>query len=228
MRIATFVSLLLLLAAMPAFSQQHDAVASTKEVSPALQQLEMASKLVRYGRDTKSALPLIQAVQIYRDMNIVDEANAKGSSNPYAEATLLADAEKFADGNKTLLNLIKETKMTTRAGFGEPNRYFRVIEAGETIQQSLYAAGPHYLQVVVDGQGEGVFSEDSKGNKISSDLRLMVLDDAGRVIASDQSRGVNCAVAFMSRTSNMTIVVRNVGQMADNCIIYVYRTKLNP
>lgn len=230
MRTKVYLLLLLILAATPVFSQRTgvDVSASTKVVPQELQQLELANKLIQYGRQAKSALPLIQAVQIYRDMKVVDEVISAGQENPYSEATLLEDATRFADGNKPVLNLIAEMRKSTRAGVNEdPTRYYRVLEPGEAIQQQLYVPGSQYVQIVVDGQGEGISSLDNNGNSLASDLRLMVLDKEGRVIASDQSRGENCAVAFISRTSNMTIVVRNVGQITDSCIIYIYKTGMN-
>ncbi len=203
------------------------AVSAPKQIPQEAQLLDMAGKLVSYGRQTKSALPLIQAVQIFQKMGVVDESDSTGLSNPYSTDMLLADATKFADGNKNLLTLIKETGKSTRGGaIKDPTRFFRAIEPGEVIYQHFYAEGGQYVQVIVDGQGEGLSIHDSNGNICMSDLKLTVFDKNSRVIASDNSMGVNCAVAFMSNTSNMTIAVRNAGQLPDNCIIYVYKTPM--
>lgn len=219
----------LLTLSTPVFCQslQQEAEIATKVVPQALQHIELAGKLVNYGRQTKSALPLIQAVQIFQKMGVVDESDSTGLSNPYSTDMLLADATKFADGNKNLLTLIKETGKSTRGGaIKDPTRFFRAIEPGEVINQHFYAEGGQYVQVIVDGQGEGLSIHDSNGNICMSDLKLTVFDKNSRVIASDNSMGVNCAVAFMSNTSNMTIAVRNAGQLPDNCIIYVYKTPM--
>ena len=84
MRTKVYLLLLLILAATPVFSQRTgvDVSASTKVVPQELQQLELANKLIQYGRQAKSALPLIQAVQIYRDMKVVDEVISAGQENP--------------------------------------------------------------------------------------------------------------------------------------------------
>lgn len=222
-----FISVAMLFA-VPAFAQEPQAPAdvNTKDFSQEIQLLKMADDLVAYGRQTQSALPLIQAVQIFQKLNVADEADKP--ANPFSESQLLADATKFADGNKSLLALIKETEKATRAGaYNEPLRYFRVIESGETISQQLYVEGNQYVQVLVDGQGEGVFSKDKDGNKTYSDLRLSVYDKKGNVVAADQTGGKNCVVTFISRTPNLTIAVQNVGKLSDNCIIYVSKTKLN-
>lgn len=201
---------------------------SLEQKSQEIQLLEVAGQLVNYGRQTKSALPLIQAVQIFQKLNVTDEADNTKQVNPFSETQLLADATKFADGDKNLLALIKEAGKATRGGATEaPKRYYRVIEAGETIYQELYLEDGQYIQIVVDGQGEGVSSRDNNGNKLLSDLRLTVSDKKGRVIAEDKSRGENCFVAFISRTSNITVAVKNEGSLPDTYVLYVYKTKMN-
>ena len=230
MKIRVFLILSVLSFTSSAFAQkmQDDMASSLKVIPQEVQLLKMADNLVAYGRQTKSALPLIQAVQIFRSLNVADAADDAIQTSPFAEAQILSDATKFADGNKTLLALVKEAGKSTRAGvFEEPLRYFRVVESGETISQPLHVDGSHYIQVLVDGQGEGVFSQDKDGNKVYSDLRLNVYDNKGRVIASDQSGGKNCVAAFISRTNNMTIAIKNVGKLSDNCIIYVQKTRMN-
>lgn len=222
-----FISVAMLFA-VPAFAQEPQAPAdvNTRDLSQEFQLLKMADDLVAYGRQTQSALPLIQAVQIFQKLNVADEADRP--ANPFSESQLLADATKFADGNKSLLALIKETEKATRVGaYNEPLRFFRVIESGETISQQLYVEGNQYVQVLVDGQGEGVFSKDKDGNITYSDLRLSVYDKKGEVVAADPKGGKNCVVTFISRTPNLTIAVQNVGKLSDNCIIYVSKTKLN-
>lgn len=190
-------------------------------------QLVMADRLVSYGYQTKSALPLVQAVQIFKALNVTDAADDTSQNSPFSESKLLADAKKFADGNKNLLSLIRETEKSTRAGsYDPPLRYFRVIDPGETVTQDLYTKGSQYIQIVVDGQGKGISSRDDKGNILVSDLQLTVIDNKGRVIAADKSRGENCTACFISRTNNMTIAVNNVGKLGDTFIMYVYKTPL--
>ena len=91
-----FISVAMLFTA-PAFAQepQTPADVNTKDFSQEIQLLKMADDLVAYGRQTQSALPLIQAVQIFQKLNVADEADKPG--NPFSESQLLADATKFAE-----------------------------------------------------------------------------------------------------------------------------------
>ena len=208
-----------------------------KEIPQAAQYLKMASDLVSYGRSTKSALPLIQAVQIYRQLNVVDEeSSADNTTSPFSETTILSDATKYADGNKNLLALIKDISNTTRGGlvhpqfgklggpFEPPLRFFRTISPDEIFEHKVRMISEQFIQVVLDGQGEGIREKDSKGNILASDLQLTVFDNKGRILAQDQSKGVNCSVSFLARySSTMTIEVKNNGNLSDNYVLYVYR-----
>lgn len=231
MRYHTFLPFAFLLFTLSTSAQigQEGASVSPKEVPQNAKLLELASKLAAYGRQTKSAMSLIQAAQIFQRLNVVDAADSTGQTNPLSDSQLLADATKYADGNKKLLALIKETGQSTRGGaIDPPIRYFRVVDPGETVYQDLYADGSQYIQVIVDGQSEGVFNHDKKTDDTHrAILNLTVFDKEGRVIASDKSGGENCAAAFISRTTYMTIAVSNKGQLADSFVLYVYKTPMN-
>ena len=62
-----------------AFAQQSQPAADVneKDVPVQAQQLELAGQLVRYGYQTKAALPLIQALQIYKSMNTSDASDGR-------------------------------------------------------------------------------------------------------------------------------------------------------
>ena len=69
-----------MLVSMSAFAQEQEQQAAkvdSKATSETVDQLSMANQLVKYGYQTKSALPLIQAVQIYKKLNVTDEAREK-------------------------------------------------------------------------------------------------------------------------------------------------------
>ena len=185
--------------------------------------LEMAGKLVSYGRESKSALPLIQAVQIFRQLNVVDDTENKDQATSY-ESQLLADAEKYADGNKTLLNLINDTKRTARAGgIDGPKRYLAFALPNQSVKRTLWFQGGKFVQIVLDGQSERLKKRDKEGNLQTADLRLVVYDRFNNIIAEDQSKGVNCVVNFIPRMSaNLTIEVKNVGKLEDNYALYIY------
>lgn len=212
-------------------------VAIPKEIPQAAQYLKMANELVSYGRLTKSALPLIQAVEIYRQLNVVDEeSSADDTASPFSEATILADATKFADGNKNLIALIKDIGNTTRGErvhpkygklggpFEPPFRYFRTISPNEILEQKVQIKSGQFVQVVLDGQAEGIREKDKNGTILVSDLKLTVFDSKGRILGQDLSMGVNCSVSFITRyTTTMTIEVKNKGGLSDNYVLYVYR-----
>ena len=227
MKIRFILLSLVLFATTSLSAQESDAKFSVpKQIPQETQQLELACKLVSYGRETKTALPLIQAVQIFKQLNVVeDEENASQATSPFSEAQLLADATKFADGNKNLLALIKEAEKTTRgAGWHTgPAKYCSSIEADGTFVMNYWFIGGKVAQIVLDGQGEGVTSYDSKGNPLRSDLRLTVYDQKGNVVATDQTRGENCSVFFIPPSSaQLTIEIKNVGNRSDDYVLFIY------
>lgn len=209
-------------------------VPAPKQIPQEVQYLEMANKLVSFGRQTKSALALVQAVQIYRQLNVVDDSS-NDESSPFSETQILSDATQYADGNKNLLTLIDEIKKSTRGGtdskygklggpFAPPLRIFRSVDAGKTSEHRVSVTMNQYVQVTVDGQGENFRRKDSNGNILSSDLRLMVYDVKGHTIAQDQSVGSNCSVSFIARdSSNLLIEVKNVGRLRDDFVLFIYR-----
>ena len=99
-----------------AFAQQQQqgpaADATDNTVPQQAQLVTMASDLVRYGYAQKAALPLIQAVQIYKNLGVTDATTGetkaqagsavtssltKGGEVSFDEAKILADATTFAD-----------------------------------------------------------------------------------------------------------------------------------
>lgn len=165
----------------------------------------MAGKLVGYGQKTKSALPLIQAVQIFRQLNVVE--NVSNTGNPSYEDKLLTEATKYASGNKAILELIKDAGKATRAGAQPgPIRHIASIGPEEVKERKFYANEGKYVTVLLDGQGEGIREKDKDGNVLVSDLRLKVLDRSGHTLATDQSVGENCSVSFIPRTSSTLTV----------------------
>lgn len=228
-------SISILLATASVAQESPLVVSAPKQIPQEAQLLNMAGKLVSYGRQTKSAMPLIQAVQIYRQLNVVDDTLNEASS-PFSEDQILADATKFADGNKNLLALIKDTEKNTRGAISDPKygklggpferplRFFRSIKAGNTIGHHVPITINQYVQVTVDGQGENFRRKNIDGDILASDLRLKVYDGKGRTIAQDLSKGSNCSVSFIASSSSiMLIQIENVGKVSDDYVLFVYR-----
>lgn len=227
MKARLFFLNLVLIATTSLSAQESEATFTVpKQIPQETLQLDLACKLVSYGRQTKTALPLIQAVQIFRQLNVVeDKERTSLATSPFSEAQLLADAVKFADGNKNLMALIKETEKTTRgAGWqAGPVRYCSSIEADGTYKLNYWFTGGQMAQIVLDGQGEGLSSYDQKGKLLQSDLRLTVYDQKGKVVATDQTRGENCSVFFIPPSSSqLTIEIKNVGTRSDDYVLFVY------
>ena len=192
------------------------------EKAKEIELLELAGKLVGYGQKTKSALPLIQAVQIFRQLNVVE--NVSDTGNPSYEDKLLTEATKYASGNKAILELIKDAGKATRAGAQpEPIRYIASIGPEEVKERKFYANEGKFVTILLDGQGEGIREKDKDGNIWVSDLRLKVFDRNGHTLATDQSAGENCSVNFIPRTSStLTVEIKNVGKLRDDYVLYIY------
>lgn len=210
---------------IPTFAQQALSNIEGTKKPQEIKMLELAGELVRYGQESKSALPMIQAVQIYRRLNVVEEnEGASMTSTSSYESQLLAEAIKYASRNKALLELIKDAGKATRAGATPgPIRHISSIGPGEIKAYQFYAEEGKYTSVLLDGQGEGIREKGKDGNVLVSDLRLTVLDRNGHTLATDQSIGENCSVSFISRSSSTkTVEIKNVGKLSDNYVLYIY------
>jgi hypothetical protein len=225
-----FLKQLVLSAAMllsvSAFAQQAQPAAEVtgKENPQQAELLDMAGKLVKYGYEKKDALPLIQAVLIYKQLGVTDAkdqaAKTQEGTAPATgitkkdqislnEAQILADATKFADGDKTLLALIKDAEKSTRGAAGGPRRVCDSVNGNCTdIWRITFRAGePAYVAVSGDGD---------------TDLDLYVYDDKGNLIDSDTDYTDNCVCTWTPRwTGNFRIKIVNRGGVYNR---YILRT----
>lgn len=186
------------------------------------QQLELAGQLVKYGYQTKSALPLIQALEIYKSLNVtsatdrepkqsqgVDAATGLTKSDlvSFDETKLIADATKYADGNKTLLALIKDVEKSTRGRVGGPLRTTDRVNGGYTDTWKIRFRGGEPAYVVVSGDGD-------------TDLDLYVYDENGNFITSDTDAGDDCVVSFNPRwTGVFYIKIKNLGRVYNQYVL---------
>ena len=207
-----------------AFAQQSQPAADVneKDVPVQAQQLELAGQLVRYGYQTKAALPLIQALQIYKSMNTSDASDGrskqeqgaevvtgltKGDLVSFDESKLIADATKYADGNKTLLALIKDTEKATRGAVNGPVRKVDRVRSGYTDTWTIRFRGGEPAYVVVSGDG-------------NTDLDLYVYDENGNFITSDTDGSDDCVVSFNPRwTGTFYIKIKNLGRVYNNYVL---------
>ena len=212
---------LLLSASAYAQQQQPAADADNKGTSEVAQQINMAGQLIRYGYQTKSALPLIQAVQIYKKLGVTDATDVKpkeseGSTVPsqsltksevvsYDETKILEDATTFASGNKNLLGLIADTKKASRGAVGGPRRINDCVLGNHTDTWTFTFRGGERASVTVNGDGD-------------TDLDLYVYDENGNLIDKDDDYLDYCICSFTPRwTGIFKIKIVNRSRTITNC-----------
>lgn len=224
MSIKQFVFGAVMLFTTSMFAQQSQPAADVneKEIPLQAQQLDLAGQLVRYGYQTKAALPLIQAVQIYKSLNVVEASDGRTKQEQgvqvatgitktdlvsFDEAKLLADATKYADGNKSLLTLIKDAQKSTRGAYPGPVRKVDRVLAGHSDIWPIKFRGGESAYVVVSGDGD-------------TDLDLYVYDGNGNYITSDTDGSDGCVVAFNPRwTGTFYIKIMNLGRVYNNYVL---------
>ncbi len=207
-----------LLLSTSVFAQQTQPAADVNEknIPTEAQQYQLAGQLVRYGYQTKSSLPLIQALQIIKSLNVTDATDGRSKEQSgtevatgltksdlvsFDESQLISDATKFADGNKTLLALIKDTEKTTRGRSGGPMRANDRVLGGYTDTWKITFRGGETAYVCVIGDGD-------------TDLDLYVYDENGNFITSDTDGTDNCVVSFNPKwTGVFYIKIKNLGSV---------------
>ena len=186
-------------------------------------QIELAGNLVDYGYANNDALALIQAVKIYQKLNLApgldweksqEKANAKEPAKEgrgeFSIAKLLDDATKFADGDKTILALIKECKKETRSPEGGPLYGTDRVYSHSSISYTCTLKGGEITNIELKGDGD-------------TDLDLYVYDMYGNLIAYDESYGDYCSASIVVyTTSKWTIKVVNRGNVYNDFVIVVY------
>lgn len=200
--------------AATASAQEQMASARPKAVNETAQLLGMAGELVKYGYKTQSALPLIQAVQIYKSIGVVPEAEAKkkevegqkvaeerkAKNNPvqYDQAKLIADATAYADGDLNILGLIKDLG-DVRGRVGGETYHMDTVDAGLTDVYTMRFQGGEDATIIVSGDGD-------------TDLDLYVYDENDNLVNYDDDGTDDCVVSFTPRwTGNFKIKVKNLG-----------------
>lgn len=208
-----------MLFSVSAFAQDHTpaAVSDPKAQSPVAQQLSMANQLVVYGYQTKNALPLIQAVQIYKDLNVreaQDVAPKETSGTPITSPSLtktdvisydvkqiLADATNFANGNKNLLALIKDTEKKTQGLVDGPKTITDRVEPNTTDTWKFRFRGGEDAIVIVSGDGD-------------TDLDLYIYDENMNLIDSDTDSTDQCVCTFKPKwTGYFYVRIKNLGNV---------------
>ena len=205
------------------FAQEPAATVDAKGVSQTAELLDMAGSLVKYGYGTKTAMPLIQAVEIYNRLGVAAETEAKAKESEsdavvaaeaaakqdvvsYDPAQLLADAAKYADGDANLLALIKAAG-EVRGRVGGPASHTDTVNANHTDRYTITFRGGEEVIVIVNGDGD-------------TDLDLFIYDENGNFITSDTDSTDNCVCTFNPRwTGSFTIKIKNYGNVYNRYVL---------
>lgn len=174
-----------------------------------------AGKLIRYGYGTKTALPLIQAVEIYARLCVSDDTGLRlkrisSDTEPVVQPTtevsfdmdqLIADATRFADGDENLLALIQSLGGTRGAETG-PKRVHDVVPAKDIHSFEITFKGDEYAMIYLNGDG-------------ASNLELSLYDSMGHLITKDRNGSYDCVITFTPiDTADYIINVKNLGGSA--------------
>ena len=195
---------------------------SRKDVWPLqAQQINLACQLIRYGYQTKSAVPLILAVQMFRNIEggdetrIVTKVGVLGSQESDSQKKvkmsfevkqIIEDATIFASGNANMLNLLKD--LQTQARGAAPGNYLdrRVndcVNAYTTDVWKVRLRGGERVCIYILGDGH-------------TDLDAFVYDWNGNLVADDSGCD-DSGISFTPRWGGeYTIRIKNLGKVY-NC-----------
>lgn len=215
----------LLLVNVSAFAQNPAALVKDITTSKTIERLTLAGLLVNYGYETETALPLIQAVKIYQELNLCpimddqkpviegegettdEEAMAKRPAR--TEEQLLADATQFANGDLALLSLVNDCRKTTR----KPMKalYYR--------NDYIAPQKTHVWTVTLSGHKRSFVHLSGDG---SSDLDLYLYDQEGREIDKDTSASDQCGLSVFDEQSTIVVKIVNRGHVTNSYCLTVY------
>ena len=192
--------------------------------SSALAYLRLASDLVNYGYTQQSALPLINALQIMNEYPMrplnekkegvtVDTTNTEGKNGMISldYDRILADAKEFADGDNTLLELIKkietERQKEHRGAVGGPLCHTDAVDGNSTDIYQINFIAKYLAEIVVSGDGD-------------TDLDLYVYDSNGNLIASDTDYTDDCYVSWIPKwTGRFIVKIVNRGPLYNKYVL---------
>jgi hypothetical protein len=202
------------------FAQQTpDKPESSQQASPAMQAIQIATSLAKYGYANYSASALIEAAEILAQtptQNLGDKpssdtktkakAETKATSKPeFTPKNLLADAKKYAAGDASMLawadKVEKSLSNKTRGALGGPRQAFNSVYSRSTDTYQLTFRAGQLAEIGVSGDGD-------------TDLDLYVYDANGNLIAYDEGYSDDCFVNWVPKwTGAYTIKVVNRGRV---------------
>lgn len=214
------LSLATVMAFAGAFAQSPEAKdAQNGALSPELSALKLATELVKYGNESRTALPFVEAAQIIintdtQTLNEQKEGEAadKDGASLLDVNNLLAQAKTYADGDAATLAIIDQVASEAaargnRGAVGGPKYTTEVVRAHSTDRYTISFRAGQTAEVGVSGDGD-------------TDLDLYVYDSNGNLIAKDDDYTDTCYVSWTPRwTGNFTIKVVNRGGVANRYVI---------
>ena len=213
-----------LLGAFSLYAQEiEDKEPLAVEGSEQISSLRLAADLVKYGYAQKSALPLIDALQIIAENQAqpgdsqkeeesveVDLGGKQGNVTLNIPEIAKAAAE-FSDGDVTLLALLtqvqNEAAAPSRGAVGGAKYNVDVVKANGTDTYNISFVAGRLAEVAVSGDGD-------------TDLDLYVYDSNGNLIEKDADYTDDCYVSWVPKwTGRFKIKIVNRGRVANRYVL---------
>lgn len=213
----------LVLISASAFAQNTIPAAKDETTSKTMERLTLAGLLVNYGYETETALPLIQAVKIYQELNLQpatdglkpvvegegEEEETLAKHPARTQEQLLADATRFANGDPALTSLINGCRKTSRKPVKTYYSRYDYIAPKKTHVWTVPLSGGEHSFVHLSGDG-------------SSDLDLYLYDPEGLEIDKDTSAGDQCGLTVFEKLSTIVVKIVNRGSVTNSYSLTVY------
>ncbi len=192
--------------------------AEGKDGVSALQLVQLAAELARYGRDTKNPAALATASRILSSVVIKEpkafEGKFKDSKDPTAEAmtpeALLKEAKEMAgESAAPFMDAIAAMGMKGR-GLTKGVAQIKGVQVaaaskGADGKLAFGSAGDKFTF------NKGEYAAIWVGGDGGTDLDLFVIDKDGRIIAADQRPGDSCWVEFVPEETEYQVLIVNWG-----------------
>lgn len=205
------------------FAQDTIFAAKDETASKIMRRLTLAGLLVNYGYETEAALPLIQAVKIYQELNLQpatdglkpvvegesEEENTSAMRPVRTQDQLLADATQFAKGDPTMISLINGCRKTSRKPMKTYYSHYDYIAPHKTHVWMVSLSGGKHSFVHLSGDG-------------STDLDLYLYDPDGREIDKNTSAGDQCGLTVFEKLSSIVVKIVNRGSVTNSYSLTVY------
>jgi hypothetical protein len=203
-----------------------------------LERAQMAARLAVEGTKRRSPILMLAAAEVLAhlkeserdDEGVQAEGRGAGQPTEFTIERLLAQAEKFAGDDEQMVKLVRQRAKQIQSrglvwyqGKDLPTRYlqgvpFKVLNPGIVF---IEANGWHrWTNVVFEGKKPAAVVVVGDGD---GDLDLFVYDgNTGGLIGEDTDTSSVCLVEWTPRYEGpFTILVKNVGRIAENCVVLV-------